>query len=49
MILDKDLLAFDPQAAKDVEILQAMGFINTERSQVCITEEGRQFVQALKR
>jgi hypothetical protein len=48
-LLDKDLLAFDPHAAGDVEILQAMGFTKTnEISEVCITKEGRQFVAALK-
>lgn len=48
-ILDKDLLAFDPQAADDLEILEATGFIKSDdRSLVDITPDGRQFVEALK-
>jgi hypothetical protein len=48
-LLDKDLLAFDPQAAEDMELLQAMGFTKADdSSQVCITQDGRQFVEALK-
>lgn len=48
-LLDKDLLAFDPQAAGDIEILQAIGFIKTDKlSHVCITPEGKQFIETLK-
>lgn len=47
-LLDKNLLEFDPQAAGEMEILKAIGFIaKNDQSYVRITPEGKQFVGAL--
>jgi len=47
-ILDKKLLAFDPEAGKDLDILLAIGFLEQDDEQkLGISEEGRQFIASL--
>ncbi len=48
-VLDKDLLEFDPQAATDLDVLQAIGFVNMDHeAKFGISAEGKQFLQSLK-
>jgi len=48
LILNNALLDFDPDAAKDLDILSGIGFVTVDQqSLVAITPEGRQFVETL--
>ena len=45
-ILDKDLLAFDPNAADALDILSTLGFVETDTGfGMGITPSGKQFVE----
>jgi hypothetical protein len=47
-ILDKDFLAFDPDAAEALDILVTLGFVETvDESRKGISSSGRQFVETL--